>query len=271
MPSNNWNSGNNAPPPAQQQGGGWGGNRQQQQHGQQRPAQQRPASSDPFANMDRALEQDRVGYAEPPEDNGGSFGDPQSLPAGRHEGLLVYVDGIVRWHFGTVVSLKVWAPGKPFCFTEIGWNQTPPSSVAADPNSPGMRFFRKRLVDAYTAGGWPEETWTKSAQDPKAIVPPYYRFFVQQVRDGSWLPALLQADIEVGKYTNILAVRQVDGPVQAPMPRRVPEFIADAYRWPYQPDEFTTSSGHRISVAKLNKDTFPTGHLGLRNYKDHRP
>ncbi len=270
MPSNNWgnSNSNNAPPPAQQQGGGWGGNRQAQP---QRQSAAQAASSDPFANMGRALEVDRVGYAPEPEEGGGNFErrDPEPLPSGHHD-LFVYVDGIVRWHFGTVVELKVWAPGKPYCFTKVDWNQTPSANTAADPNSPGMRWFRKRLVDAYSAGGWTEDTWSKSAQDPKAIVPPYYKFFVQQVRDGSWLPVLLSASIEVGKYTNVLSIAQVAGPVQSPMPRRVPEFIAEAYRWPYQQDEFT-ASGNVIRVAKLNKDTFAPGHLGLRNYKDLRP
>lgn len=184
---------------------------------------------------------------------------------------------------GTIVEWKVLGgdeAGRP-----IGWNQTPiPGASDAS-----KAFWRVRIIKAFEAGGW---TWDANAEtgwpgwpevcdsngtpriDDKGMpikATPWDTFFVEHCADGIYVPVCFEIEVTVDpnyqKYPKITAVRRIldesGRPVQAHMPRRVPEWLANEYKW----------DGERIMVAgnpavKLDWKQIPLKHAGLSTYKD---
>jgi hypothetical protein len=161
-----------------------------------------------------------------------------------------------------------------------GWKQTIPPNVATD--SPRYKRWRSELVGAYTAGGWPEETWEK---DPRTQgpVPPWYRFFVHECADGSHVPIMLAVVCNVpppnrekgtGLFCNVKKVVPIrigdNALVQAPMPWEVTPDLAAFHKWKHGEVKQIVSSkdGSVTQLVPLDKDQFAVGHLGMTSWKD---
>ncbi len=186
-----------------------------------------------------------------------------------------YVSKIVWWNNGGVtVTCKVsdWDRdanrprehhGRP-----IDWRQTASDKQRASDKA--YAFWRADLVGAYTAGGWPEESWPKNGEHP---APPWHLFFVHQAADGLMVPIMFGMEVRVtpprsgnGVFVNVKKVVPVPGPVQAPMPYEVPPGLAELHRWKVA--EHRTFGASNTPSAKLDKDQIPMAHLGMRTWKD---
>lgn len=184
---------------------------------------------------------------------------------------------------GTIVEWKVLGgdeAGRP-----IGWNQTPP------PESSDARkaFWRGQIIKAFSAGGW---TWDENAETgwpgwPKVCdrdgnpckdangkdikATPWDTFFVEHCADGIYVPVCFEIEVSVNagheKYPDVTAVRRIlddsGRPVQAPMPRKVPEWLASEYNW-Y--GESAIVAGN--PAVNLDWKQIPLRHAGLATYKD---
>lgn len=95
-------------------------------------------------------------------------------------------------------------------------------------------------------------------------------FFVEQCADGVVVPICLEIRINVDagyeKNPKTISVkRYLDSagrPVQAPMPRRVPQWLAQQHGWI---GEAVTLGG--TPHIKLDWKQIPLGHSGLSTYK----
>lgn len=163
---------------------------------------------------------------------------------------------------------------------KYGWKQTIPPNVATD--SPRYKRWRSELVGAYTAGGWPEETWEKDPQT-QGPVPPWYRFFVHECADGSHVPIMLAVVCNVpppnrekgsGLFTNVKKVVPIrvgdNALVQAPMPWEVTPDLAAFHKWKHGEVKQIVSNkdGSVTQLVPLDKDQFSVGHLGMTSWKD---
>jgi hypothetical protein len=164
--------------------------------------------------------------------------------------FLACVNQVVRWETGVSQTFKVLAPGpSPVCQEhnerQVEWQQSPPSG-----QSDGFNYhWRRRFFGAYAAGGWTVEAnesgwdgWQASnrlgSNGQPLPLPPYDRYFVVHA-SGVWIPTVLEVAVEVDapphdKFPKVTAVRPlvVDGRrVQAPMPWRVIDWIAESLGW----------------------------------------
>lgn len=204
-----------------------------------------------------------------------SFGN---LPAGYHK-FIVSVNDIIPWHFGDVVAFRVeFGPDRG---RQIDWAQS--EGTDKDGNAWSAKrasVWRSQLFGAYAAGGWTLEPnpatgwpgWPKNKAG--ASLPPYDAIFVHECADKVLVPVLLaievQVDADYEKYPKVLRVSHylIDGtPVQAPMPRRTPPWLARQYKWVAADDVISTGSGHVVKVAKPDYKQVPLGHGGLKTYR----
>jgi hypothetical protein len=162
---------------------------------------------------------------------------------------------------------------------KYGWKQTIPPNVATD--SPRYKRWRSELVGAYTAGGWPEDSWEvdPTTQGP---VPPWYRFFVHEAADGSHVPIMLAVVCNVpppnrekgsGLFTNVKKVVPVviNGAfVQAPMPWEVTPDLAAYHKWKHgEVKQIVSNKDSSVTqLVPLDKDQFAVGYLGMTSWKD---
>lgn len=225
--------------------------------------------------------------APPPGESGGSgsgkgyeyFRD-NPLPAGSYT-FIACVGDICRLvtktgHASTLVEWKVLSgdeAGRP-----IGWNQSP----APNASDKARAFWQRTFIAAYAAGGWtwdPDQTtgwpgWAeldrKDANGNPVKVAPMDLFFVEQCADGVVVPICLEIRVVVDQgyeqYPKTVSVKRyldTNGrPVQAPMPRRVPQWLAQQHGW----------IGEAIVLggaphSKLHWKQIPLGHAGLSTYK----
>jgi hypothetical protein len=217
--------------------------------------------------------------------------DDYPLSLGDHEFNVVVCD-ITWWAGGPTVTFRVqqWdqAGGHPINHTRrdgvidthhnrpIKWE----NFFALDPsaNEKAYAFFRRGLVEAYASCGWPESAWPKDAVGNPA--PPWHLFFVHRAPDGTAVPIVLR--IKVRAYDDKNGRRRVavdslsplPGPVQAPLPFRVPPAVADFHRWKVaKRDTFTVPArgdmpSYNIEFVAPDNDSIPLGHLGMAHYKD---
>lgn len=159
------------------------------------------------------------------------------------------VNQVVRWERGTSVTLKAMAPGnEDHDGRQVEWPQSPPPGMSEK----FLEVWRRTFFGAYAAGGWtvdadPAKGWngwapsaTMGASGKPLPLPPYDRFFVAPADRNVWAPVVLLVDVRVDKppydrYPKVTAVRPLltaaGKRVQAPMPWRVVDWIADMYGW----------------------------------------
>lgn len=216
------------------------------------PAQQDQPPARQSPQPPRAQGRDDDPVEGPPDDGGGGGGSSRkrwdeysNLSAGTYT-FLACVNQVVRWEKGVSQTLKVLAPGDDeHDGRQVEWQQSPPSGMS----DKFLEFWRRRFFGAYAAGGWtvsPNETgwagWQPSdrmgANGQPLPLPPYDRYFVVHA-DGLWIPTVLSVEVEVDdppydKFPKVTSVRPlvVDGRrVQAPMPWRVIDWIAEQLGW----------------------------------------
>ena len=201
------------------------------------------------------------------------------LAHGRYK-FLASVNQVIRWDRGVSQTFKVLAPGSADHHDrQIEWAQSPPPG-----QSDGFNYYwRQRFIGAYAAGGWTVEPgvdgwdgWQPSSRmgkDGKPLpLPPYDRYFVVHA-DGLWIPTVLEVEVVVDappndRYPKVVAVRPlvVDGRrVQAPMPWRVIDWIAESLGW-----YGTTEAVNKATkpVVKLDYKQVEQGAGGLMWWKD---
>lgn len=212
-----------------------------------------------------------------------------------------YVNKIMDWGVnGITVSLRgidwdasINRPG-PHHGRPLDWPQNMRAEIIARMSGDSedaatarraFAYFRRDLVSNYVSLGRPEETWIKDADG--AVVPPWYDFFVHRMPDGVVVPCVLRCRVGVQakreKFPNLhdmTIVRSPDGsPVQAPMPFEVVPYVAEVHGWrttetrEINVNGRTTDRGFRYdafttTVARVDRDAVPLGHLGLRTYKE---
>lgn len=223
--------------------GGFGGpaqQQQQQQHGQGgfggQPAGQGGGS---FARRAGPPPDEAVPNAGRPSDMGepGSSRTPQKPPSGTSD-QYAYMDSIIKWPTGTAVEIQLHAPGQSFHRYSVRWDMTPsPETLADEEKFSRWRAYRS---DAFSLGGFTEGPnpaigWPGWEQVGDKLVPPYYDFFVRQI-GNFYVPVMLAVRIDVSRFVNIVAVGhardQNGGAVyQAPMPRKLCEWIAVRHGW----------------------------------------
>ena len=212
--------------------------------GQQRPQYRAPpaASNRDDDPIDIPEDDDAKGGGFPPRKR---FDEYSKLAAGEY-GFIACVNQIVRWEKGVSLQFKVIAPrSEEHDGRQIEWQQSPPGGMS----SGFLYYWRQRFFGAYAAGGWTVEAnpstgwggWQESssvgANGKKLPLPPYGHFFV--VHDsGLWIPTMLEVTVGVDAgyedFAKVTAVRPlvVDGRrVQAPMPWRVIDWIAESLGW----------------------------------------
>jgi len=248
---------------------------QQQAHHNQSPRIQQP----PPMRHD-ARDSDGWGAPDPSETAGGgrlprgdTFAD---LSAGEYD-FTGSVNSIIRWTWGTVVQLRVQTG--PDAGREVNWQQTPGDKQSGK----GLAIWKAAIINAYGAGGWtwdpnPATGWQgwydtgKVGGDGQPIrVAPYDTFFVQQAPDGLHVPVMLDFHVSVQKgYEKFFRVTSVKvhlingEPVQAPMPRKVPEWIAEGHGWRGTSENLNG----KATVCALQWDQIPVGHCGMKTRKD---
>lgn len=257
----------------------------------QAPSQQRAPAASPFARsggLPPATYEGEVGSGNF-EKRDDDYWQAHPLSPGDYK-FVAYVRKAIMWGSGEVsVSFQAqdWdtaanRPG-PHHMRPVpdkwGWKQTIPPNVATD--SPRYKRWRSELVGAYTAGGWPEDTWEK---DPTTggPVPPWYRFFIHECADGSHVPIMLAVVCNVpppnrekgsGLFCNVKAVVPIiinGAPVQAPMPWEVTPDLAAFHKWKHgEVKQIVSNKDSSVTqVVPLDKDQFAVGHLGMTSWKD---
>lgn len=215
--------------------------------------------------------------------------DFAELPAGNYT-FVCNVNSIVRWHFGVVLTFRVLLGDERG--RELDWNQSPPATMS----DKGKAYWRRTFFGAYAAGGWTVEPdaerkrdgWTgweessKRGADGKPLpLPPYDRFFVlPATADGSMpaIPLAVEVDVQVDagyeRFPKIIAVRlarTVDShdPVQAPIPFKTIDWIAERNGWVGTVDDKISASGKTgAPVLRLDTKQVPKDAAGLRWYAD---
>jgi len=264
-----------------------GGSHASQQGQGQQAAPQAPPRRAPQP-VPQGRDDDAVPEVPEREGEGGGFtrkryDEYSKLTVGTYR-FLACVNQIVRWESGVSQSLKVLSPGgDPICIEhnerQVEWQQSPPSG-----QSDGFNYYwRKRFIGAYAAGGWtvePNETgwdgWQASnrlgSNGQPLPLPPYDRYFVVHA-EGLWIPTVMEVTVEVDapphdKFPKVTAVRPlvVDGRrVQAPMPWRVIDWIAEQLNW-YGTVEAVNKATK--PVVKLDYQQIGQGAGGLMWWRD---
>ncbi len=255
-----------------------------------RPSQQTPAPVaaprivQPQHAQHSARDDDGWGAPDPSETGGGSGRLPRGdtfspLTAGEYN-FTGYVNSIIRWSWGTVVQFRV-VTG-PDAGREVDWQQTPGSGLL-DKGGKGLAIWKQVIIDAYGAGGWtwdanPLTGWQgwydtgKLGADSLPIrVAPYDTFFAMVAPDGLHVPTMLDFHVSVQSgyekfyRINSVKIHLINGePVQAPMPRKVPEWIAEHHGWRGVPE----SLNGKATVCALQWDQIPVGHCGMKTRRD---
>lgn len=203
------------------------------------------------------------------------------LAEGRYT-FLCCVEGINHWDKDPVIALRVRVGDDKG--REFRWEQTPPFYCRADPNGGAAVHWRRRLFEAYAAGGWTAQAdesrgWPGWARNGQSYTPPYADFFVIEI-DGRAVPVLLAVTVQVDKgyegRPKIIAVRhhEVDGSlVQAPLPRKLTPWIAERHRWSGVRKDMTVKptekrEGYVVPSTEPTWDQIPRGFGGLLTLKD---
>ena len=215
------------------------------------------------------------------------------LPVGEHE-FDANVSDVTWWRDGVSVTLRVnaWDPkagnnGLPINYIRrdgvrdthhnrpIKWENFFASPAA---NEKAYAFRRRDLVQAYTDCGWPEDQWPKDAKGNPA--PPWHLFFVHQAPDGTAVPVMLRVKVRAYDDKNgvrrvsVVSVHHLQGPVQAPMPFRIPPALAEFHRWKVaKRDSFTVPArngmpSYNVDYVAPDNNSIALGHLGMRHYKE---
>jgi hypothetical protein len=227
------------------------------------------------------------GFSAPPPDEGGhsklaradSFAP---LTAGEYD-FDVSVNSIIQWDWGTVVQFKVQTG--PDGGREIDFQQTPPSGLTGADKAKALAVWRRTIINAYGTMGltWDpaaDGSWTGWAvvgTDPNTgdliRASPYDIFFVRAAPDGMRVPIMLTVHVSVQsgyekfyKVTSIKVLTFEGAPVQAPMPRKVPGWIADGHGWIGK----DSSLNGKADVVELDYKQIPLGHCGMPTLKDIR-
>lgn len=227
------------------------------------------------------------GFGAPPPGESGGAGNGKKwdeftpLRAGSYT-FIACVGDICRLvtktgHAGSILEWKVLAgeeAGRP-----ISWNQSP----APNASDKARAFWQRTLIAAYAAGGWtwdadPSTGWPgwaeldrKDANGNPVKVAPMDLFFVEQCADGVVVPVCLEirVNIDTGyeQYPKTVSVKRfldsAGRPVQAPMPRRVPQWLAQQHGW--IGEAINLDGGPHV---KLDWKQIPLKHAGLSTYKD---
>lgn len=279
--------------PAQYSGGGGAYNRPAPQQQQSQPQQQRaaaqPARNDRHSSRD---DDDGVEFNEG-DDQGGAGGDGGgrwgkssdfgNLPAGDHE-FVVHVNSIIRWESGVVVTFRVIWGGERG--REIRWQQSPIKGGSEKAHE----VWRKQFFTAYATGGWtvapdPSRKWngwensSRQGSNGKPLpLPPYDRFFVapplSQGAPATPLALIICVRVDEGyeQYPKVLDVRPLlddrGVPAQAPIPRKVIDWIAQRNGWKGMPDAALMASGKATKpVVLLDNKQVPKA-AGMEWYSD---
>jgi len=233
------------------------------------------------------------GFGAPPPGEGGTgngkkWDEFTPLPAGNYTfiacvGDISTLTSKTTGQRGTVVEWKVLTgdeAGRP-----LSWNQAP----APGASEKAVAFWQRQLIGAYTAGGWswdanPETGWSgwpeicdntgaplMDARGNPRKAAPWDTFFVEVCADGITVPVCFEIKVTIDagyeQYPKVTSVKRIldnaGRPVQAPMPRRVPAWLAEMHRWD---GERVTISGN--PAVKLDWKQIPLKHAGLSTYKD---
>lgn len=190
------------------------------------------------------------------------------------------VSSIIHWNWGTVVQLRVLLGDHGG--RQIDWQQTPSDKMTEK----GLPFWQRTIINAYGAGGWTwdpasdgswpgwYDTGSRDARGEPIRAAPYDTFFVRQAPDGLRVPILLDFHVSVdpepySKFIKITSVKphlHNGQPVQAPLPQKVPGWIADGHGW-LGTDE---SLNGKADVVRLDYKQIPLGHCGMATIKDIR-
>ena len=217
--------------------------------------------------------------------------DDAPLKLGESEFDAVVSD-ITWWRDGVSVKFSVHAwdreGGHPSNYTRsdgvtdthhgrpIKWE----NFFALDPSAyeKAYAFWRRDLVQAYTDCGWPEDQWPKDAKNNPA--PPWHLFFVHQAPDGTAVPVMLRVKVRAyddkngNRRVSVVSVRHLQGPVQAPMPFRIPPALAEYHRWKVaKRDSFTVPArngmpSYNVDYVAPDNNSIALGHLSMRHYKE---
>lgn len=230
------------------------------------------------------------GFTAPTDDEcGGSGGGklPRAdsfapLSAGEYD-FDVSVNSIIQWDWGTVVQFKVQTG--PDAGRELDFQQTPPSGLTGADKAKALAVWRRTIINAYAAmgltwdpaadGSWPGwfDTGHRDNNGDPIRAAPYDIFFVRAAPDGLRVPIMLKVHVSVQagfeKFYKVTAIKVLmhDGkPVQAPMPRKVPHWIAEGHGWNGNP----SSLNGKAEVIELDYKQIPLGHCGMPTLKDIR-
>ncbi len=203
------------------------------------------------------------------------------LEAGEYD-FIVSLNKVTPWHFGTRVALRVEAGlhrGRVY-----EWEQVTPEKMTGEQ---ARSIWRSTIYGAYAFGGWPLDPdpktgwpgWPKG-KAPGSNRPPYDLICVHEAPDGVHVPVLLDVHISVRanyeKFPALTHVRQHEdavtgGPVQAPMPFGVPEWMARAHKWSGKREDFAIKSGENagrvIECFRLQYDQIKPGHCGMPSWR----
>jgi hypothetical protein len=263
-------------------GSGGGSGQGQAQSGQQRQApqgQQRQSSSngqgsrgyggggggqESYQRRAGPPDDEGIPWAERPSDmpEAGGGGRPDKPPPGVAD-YWCWVDAILKWPTGVTLELCIHEIGARHHRYSVRWDMTPTDDCRRDE----AKFARWRAYrsEAFSAGGFTEEPneqtgwpgWEKTGNGN--LVPPYYDFFIRQAGDVV-VPAMLIARLDVGQFVNVCAVGHAPGPngmlYQAPMPRKLVEWVAVRHGWKGKTDSFKSKAG-QIHFFEPNRDQLP--------------
>lgn len=257
-----------------QYGGGGGAYRPAPQQNPQPQQQRRPDPQRYGPSSNGRDDDDGVEFNEGDDqggagDGGGRWGKSNefgNLFAGDHE-FVVHVNSIIRWESGVVVTFRViWGNDRG---REIRWQQSPIKGSS----DKAHEVWRKQFFTAYAAGGWtvapdPQRKWngwensSRQGSNGKPLpLPPYDRFFVAPplTPGAPSVPLALVIDVRVDEgyeqYPKVLGVRPLlderGVPAQAPIPRKVIDWIAQRNGWRGMPDDRLMASGKATKPVVL--------------------
>lgn len=204
----------------------------------------------------------------------------------------VVVSDVTWWYSGATITFRVHAwdrdAGHPVNYIRpdgvrdthhgrpIKWEQF----FGLNPTTyeKAYAFWRRDIVQAYEDCGWPEDRWPKDGNGSSA--PPWHLFFIHDAPDGARLPIMLRVRVNVyedkqGKRrVSVKSVRPLAGPVQAPLPFRVPPVLAEYHRWKVAKRDCFTVPGrgdmpsYNVDFVAPDNEQFALGHLGMCHYKE---
>lgn len=206
--------------------------------------------------------------------------------------FIAYASKVIEWSTGRLaITLKVsdWDREanrpRPSHDRPIDWDMSRPDlalkmqdgdPVVAEKGRKGYAYWRRDIVEAFTAAGHPEASWPKDQRGNPLI--PWWLVLFHQCPDGVFVPVALgiKVVVEPGRqrWPKVAAVAQVQAggrPVQAPLPYAVVPALAADLRWGVaevkwwgKPD----GAMGQAEVAVLDRNSVPFPHAGLSTYKD---